>query len=55
MTPEGGSIEIGRELSDRLIVHKNIDQEIVLTTVDKIRICPGLSQEVCKRHQAAAL
>lgn len=32
-------IELGRELSEQLTVHKNIGQEIVLTTVDKVRIC----------------
>ena len=37
--PQPGNIEIGRELSERLTIHKNVDQEILVTTVDKIKIC----------------
>ncbi len=32
-------IELDKEFSDQLTVHKNIGQEIVVTTVDKVRIC----------------
>jgi hypothetical protein len=32
-------IELGRELAEQLTIHKNIGQEIVVTTVDKVRIC----------------
>ena len=33
------TIEFEKELSEKFIIHKNIGQEIVLTTVDKVRIC----------------
>jgi len=32
-------IELEKEISAQLIVHKNIGQEVVVTTVDKVRIC----------------
>lgn len=32
-------IEFAQEFSERLTVHKNIDQEVVVTTVDKVRLC----------------
>ena len=33
------SIELGKEFSERLTIHTNIGQEVVVTTVDKVRIC----------------
>jgi len=38
-SPQPANIEIGRELSERLTIHTNVDQEILVTTVDKVRIC----------------
>ncbi len=32
-------IEFEKEFSDKLTVHKNLKQEVVVTTIDKIRIC----------------
>jgi len=32
-------IEIGKEFSEKLTVHKNLEQEVVVTTVDKVRLC----------------
>jgi hypothetical protein len=33
------NIEFEKEFSERLTVHRNLDQEVVVTTVDKVRIC----------------
>ncbi len=33
------NIEIQKEFSERLQIHKNLQQEVVVTTVDKLRIC----------------
>jgi hypothetical protein len=33
------NIEIQREFSERLTIHKNLAQEVVVTTVDKVRLC----------------
>jgi hypothetical protein len=32
------SIDLGSELSDRLTIHKNVNQEIILTTSDKLKL-----------------
>lgn len=32
-------IELEKEFTERLTIHKNIGQEVVVTTVDKVRIC----------------
>ncbi|MFZ1081844.1 MAG: hypothetical protein WAO19_07955 [Candidatus Kryptoniota bacterium] len=32
-------IEFEKEFSDRLTIHKNLQQEVLITTVDKVRIC----------------
>ena len=32
-------IEFEKEFSDRLTIHKNLQQEVLVTTVDKVRIC----------------
>ncbi len=33
------TIEFEKEFSEKLTIHKNIGQEIVITTVDKVRLC----------------
>lgn len=33
------NIEFEKEFSARLTVHKNIGQEVIVTTVDKVKIC----------------
>lgn len=38
MTPQS-QIEFEKEFSEKLIVHKNLGQEVVVTTVDKVRLC----------------
>lgn len=43
-------IELARELSEQLTLHKNIGQEIVLTTVDKVRLCLMETRD-CLRDQ----
>lgn len=32
-------IEFEKEFSDKLTIHKNLGQEVVVTTVDKVRLC----------------
>jgi hypothetical protein len=39
MLQENNQIEIGKEFTDKLTVHKRLDQEVVITTVDKIKLC----------------
>jgi hypothetical protein len=39
MTLPGPHIEFEREFSERLTVHKNLGQEVVVTTVDKVKLC----------------
>lgn len=39
MTRQDSSIDLDRELVERITIHKNIGQEIVVTTVDKVRLC----------------
>jgi hypothetical protein len=33
------NIEIEKEFSERLTVYKNLGQEVIVTTVDKLRLC----------------
>lgn len=33
------NVELAKEFSDQFRVHKNLSQEVVVTTVDKLRIC----------------
>jgi hypothetical protein len=33
------TIEFDKEILEKLTVHKNLDQEIVVTTVDKVQLC----------------
>lgn len=37
-TNQGLSVEIGDELSKNLTIHKNVKQEIIITTADKIKL-----------------
>ena len=39
MNRPGPNIEFEREFSERLTVHKNLGQEVVVTTVDKVKLC----------------
>lgn len=39
MNASSGKIDIQQEMSDQLTVHKSLDQEIIVTTADKIRLC----------------
>lgn len=32
-------IEFEKEFSEKLTIHKNLNQEVVVTTVDKVRLC----------------
>ena len=32
-------IEFGKEFSEKLTVYKNLGQEVMVTTVDKVRLC----------------
>jgi hypothetical protein len=32
-------IEIQKEFSEKLVIHKNLGQEVIVTTVDKVRLC----------------
>lgn len=37
--PAAGSLDVGRAMTDRLVMHQNVQQEVVVITVDKLRIC----------------
>ena len=39
MEQQNNQIEIGKEFTDKLTVHKQLNQEVVITTVDKIKLC----------------
>lgn len=39
MTSPAGTINVADSLSQNLIIHKNVDQEIIYITTDKTRIC----------------
>ena len=43
---EGLSLDFGNELSKNLTIHKNVKQEIIVTTSDKIRIVLINAKEV---------
>lgn len=46
MTPSAPyQIDVEQEFSRRLTVHKSLDQEVVVTTVDKVRLCLLKNQE----------
>jgi len=32
-------LDIGRELTERVTIHKNVGQEVIVTTDDKVRLC----------------
>lgn len=52
MTPSTPSqIDVEREFSRRLTVHKSLDQEVVVTTVDKVRLCLLENQECLKTRR----
>jgi hypothetical protein len=38
-------IEFEKEFSEKLTVHKNLGQEIVVTTVDKVRLCLMMNRD----------
>ncbi len=48
--PTPSHIDVQREFSKRLTVHKSLDQEVVVTTVDKVRLCL-LGNQDCLRAQ----
>ncbi len=39
MTGPAPHIELEKEFSERLTIHKNLGQDILVTTVDKVKIC----------------
>lgn len=39
MSNRTGQIEVAEELSEGLTIHRNLDQEVVVTTVDKVKLC----------------
>ena len=39
MTTPPQRTEFEREFSEKLTVHKNLGQEVIVTTVDKVRLC----------------
>jgi hypothetical protein len=43
---EGLSIDFGDELSKNLTIHKNVKQEIIVTTADKIRLVLISTKEI---------
>lgn len=43
---EGLSIDFGNELSKNLTIHKNVKQEIIITTADKIKLVLISTKEV---------
>jgi len=43
---EGLSIDFGSELSKNLTIHKNVKQEIIVTTADKIKLVLIATKEV---------
>ena len=43
---EGLSIDFGSELSKNLTIHKNVKQEIIVTTADKIKLVLITAKEV---------
>src|SRR5437868_3098372 len=43
-------VDIKKDVSDSLIIHKNYEQEMIVTTIDKLRLCL-----MDNRHQSASL
>lgn len=39
MSGNDGNISIGQELSEQLTLHKNLQQVVLVTTTDKVRLC----------------
>lgn len=39
MTHPPLNLDISRELTEKVVMHKNIGQEVVVTTVDKLKLC----------------
>ncbi len=39
MMSSKSQIEFEKEFSEKLTIHKNLNQEVVVTTVDKVRLC----------------
>jgi hypothetical protein len=44
--PPGLSVDFGDELSKNLTIHKNVNQEIIITTADKIRLVLISTKEI---------
>lgn len=43
---QGLSVNIGAELSNNITIHKNVDQEIIITTSDKIQLVLIQTKEI---------
>jgi hypothetical protein len=48
---QGLSIEIGDELSKNLTIHKNVKQEIIITTADKIKLVLISTREILRSQR----
>lgn len=36
--PEIGNIDLNKDLTAKMVIHKNLDQEIIVTSTDKVKI-----------------
>lgn len=52
MNAAPGQINVEHEFSEKLTVHKNLNQDVIVTTVDKVRLCLLKNQDrLSKKHE----
>lgn len=51
MTTPVGQIDVQNEFSERLTVHKNLGQDVIVVTMDKIRLCLMKHKDAISRRQ----
>lgn len=44
-------LDVGQEFSRRLTIHKSLEQEVVVTTVDKVRLCLMANQDCLRARR----